>query len=85
MPTNEKYLIDFITTINQNQSNDSIKTILDMGSGSGILSFLCSKTFKKAKIYGFDNNQAAVDTYNVNAASLKLDNVYAFHYDVIKS
>jgi len=72
MPTNEKYLIDFISVINQNQTNASIKNILDIGSGSGVLSFLCAKAFKKAKIYGFDINQTAVDTYNVNATSNNL-------------
>jgi methylase of polypeptide subunit release factors len=40
-----------------------------MGCGSGVLSFLCAKTFKNAKIFGFDINPAAVDTYNINASS----------------
>ncbi len=55
--------------INQNQSNQNIKTILDIGSGSGVLSFLCAKAFKNAKIFGFDLNPSAVDTYNINASS----------------
>lgn len=67
-----------ISIINQNQSNSNIKTILDIGSGSGILSFLCAKTFKNAKIIGFDINPAAVDTYNINAASNNIENVSAF-------
>ena len=46
----------------------SIQNILDLGCGSGILSFLCKKSFKKAKIVGFDSNKFAVDTTNINAA-----------------
>ena len=50
------------------EGNKDIKEILDLGCGSGVLSFLCKKSFKKAKIIGFDCNKAAVDTTNINAA-----------------
>jgi len=33
-----------------------------------VLSFLCKKSFKKAKVVAVDNNQAAVDTTSINAA-----------------
>ena len=57
---------------------------MDIGTGSGILSFLLAKNFKKAKIYGFDNNKDAVNTFNINASSLGLKNAQAFDFNVLK-
>lgn len=50
------------------EGNKNVQDILDLGCGSGVLSFLCKKSFKRSKIVGFDSNQAAVDTTNINAA-----------------
>ncbi len=49
-----------------------------------MLSFLCKKSFKKAKIVGFDSNKAAVDTTHINAAEHKLDDVTAYEFDITK-
>jgi methylase of polypeptide subunit release factors len=45
-------------------------TVLDVGCGSGVLSYLFAKQFKKSKIFGLDNNPDAVRTCNLNAARL---------------
>lgn len=58
--------------------------MLDLGCGSGILSFLFAKQFKKAKAYGLDKNTDAVKTCNLNAAELGLGNVEAFEFDLKK-
>lgn len=85
MPTNEKYLIDFCEAIKRMECDKSIQTILDLGCGSGVLSFLCKKSFKKAKIVGFDSNKFAVDTTNVNAAQYHFDDVTAYQFDLTKT
>ena len=77
MPTNEAYLEQFKQIIQASTSFQPIDC-LDIGTGSGILSFLLAKNFKKAKICGFDINKDAINTYNVNAASLGLKNAQAF-------
>ncbi len=50
------------------EGDKNIKDVLDLGCGSGILSFLSKKSFKKSKIVAFDISKAAVDTTNINAA-----------------
>jgi len=44
--------------------------MLDIGCGSGVLSFLFAKANKKSKIFAFDKNEDAVKTCNLNAARL---------------
>lgn len=56
--------------------------MLDIGCGSGILSFLFAKANKNSKIFALDKNQDAVRTCNVNAARLELRNIEAFQFDV---
>jgi methylase of polypeptide subunit release factors len=56
-------------------TNQQSSSLLDLGCGSGILSFLFAKQFKKAKIYAIDKNKDAVKTCNLNAAELGLGNV----------
>ena len=85
MPTNEKYLVDFCESLKKLEGDKSVKNILDLGCGSGVLSFLCKKSFKKAKVVGFDCNKAAVDTTNINAAQHHFDDVTAFHFDITKN
>ena len=84
MPTNEKYLVDFCDTLKRMEGDQNIKTILDLGCGSGVLSFLCKKAFKKAKIIAFDHNKAAVDTTNINAAEHHFDDIKAYQFDLTK-
>ena len=84
MPTNEKYLVDFCEALKRMEGSKNVKNILDLGCGSGVLSFLCKKSFKKAKVVGFDSNKAAVDTTNINAAQYHLDDVVASQFDITK-
>lgn len=85
MPTNEKYLTDFCESLKRMEGDKNVKNILDLGCGSGVLSFLCKKSFKKAKVVGFDCNKAAVDTTNINAAQHRFDDVTAYEFDLTKS
>ena len=84
MPTNQKYLLDFVEVLKKMEGDKTVKDILDIGCGSGVLSFLCRKSFKKAKIIGVDCNSAAVDTTNINAAQHHYDDTTAFQFDVRK-
>jgi methylase of polypeptide subunit release factors len=78
-------LSDFEYTLKRMEGDKNIKNILDLGCGSGILSFLCKKSFKKAKVVAFDCNKAAVDTTNVNAAEHHFDDITAYQFDLTKS
>ena len=66
---------------NLNQGN-----ILDIGTGSGVLSYILGHKFKSkdVMIYAFDNNPKAVETCEINAASFGLKNIYAFQGDITK-
>lgn len=66
------------------EGDKSVSDVLDLGCGSGVLSFLCKKSFKKAKVVGVDCNQAAVDTTNINAASSNFKDVHAINFDIRK-
>lgn len=55
---------------------------LDLGCGSGVLSFLFSKLFKKSRVCAIDNNPDAVKTCNINAARLNYRNVEAVLFDL---
>lgn len=81
MPTSEKYLYHYQYIINSiNGSKDM--NFLDLGCGSGVLSFLFSKQFKKGRVCAIDNNPDAVKTCNLNAARLNYRNVEAVHFDL---
>ena len=56
--------------------------MLDIGCGSGILSFLFAKKSKKSHIIALDSNPDAVKTTNINAAKLMLGNVEALQFNV---
>lgn len=56
MPTNQKYLNDFVEKLKRLEGDKNVQNVLDIGCGSGVLSFLMKKTFKKAKIIAFDIN-----------------------------
>lgn len=57
--------------------------MLDVGCGSGILSFLLAKKVPKScQLYGIDINQQAVTTANINAARLKIDNFKAIEMSI---
>jgi methylase of polypeptide subunit release factors len=53
-------------------------TFLDIGCGSGVLSYIFAKQFKKSRVYCLDKNPDAVKTTNLNAARLEYHNVEAF-------
>ena len=57
---------------------------MDIGCGSGILSFLVAKKYKKSKIIALDKNPDAVETCSVNAASLGLLNIQSINVDILK-
>jgi release factor glutamine methyltransferase len=61
------------------------ESIIDMGCGSGILSFLLAKKAKKTcKIIGVDINPNAVLSANINASKLKIDNFKAIEWNIMK-
>ena len=66
------------------EGDKNVRNILDLGCGSGVLSFLSKKSFKKAKITAFDCNKAAVDTTNINAAENHFEDITAYQMDLTK-
>ncbi len=59
--------------------------MLDIGSGSGILSFAIKQQLSKSKVYGLDNNPSAVETYNVNAIRLGYKGIRSYECDILKN
>jgi len=74
MPTNEKYLLDYAKMVG-GMTVKGEGSMLDIGCGSGVLSFLFAKQFKKSKVTAIDSNPDAVRTCNLNAARMELRNV----------
>ena len=81
LPTSEKYLHHFQFIINSINGGRDM-SFLDLGCGSGVLSFLLSKHFKKSRVCAVDNNPDAVKTTNLNAARLSYRNVEAVQFDL---
>jgi SAM-dependent methyltransferase len=81
LPTSEKYLVDYCNIINSITGKQNYN-VLDVGCGSGILSYLFAKNQKKSHIYAIDKNPDAVKTTNINAARLNMRNIEAFEFDV---
>ena len=84
MPTNQDYLklfSDYLYSHPETKPN----AILDLGCGSGILSFICAKVFKNARITAVDKNEHAVETCEINAASLGFFNIKAIKADYTKN
>lgn len=63
--------------------NDSFKTVLDVGTGSGILAVVAAKLGAK-NIYGFDIDPVAVDVSNENAEKNSVSDVCYFDDKSIK-
>ena len=82
LPTSEKYLIDFHEYLKSMPQQGNLN-VLDLGCGCGILSFLFLKHHKKSKIFGFDKNEDAVKTFNLNASRLSMREAEAFQFDLI--
>jgi methylase of polypeptide subunit release factors len=74
MPTNEKYLLDYAKLLGGLGGKGEV-SMLDIGCGSGVLSFLFAKQFKKGRICAIDSNPDAVRTCNLNAARMGLRNI----------
>jgi methylase of polypeptide subunit release factors len=83
MPTSERYFQDYLKILNQMERKDR-GNMLDLGCGSGILSFLFAKHNKKWAISALDNNPAAISTTNINASKLNLSNIHAFEFDLLE-
>ena len=49
--------------------NDDIKTVFDIGTGSGILSFAAEKLWQRAKILGCDIEEVSINVAQVNKAA----------------
>lgn len=81
LPTSEKYLHHYQYIINSISGGKDIN-FLDIGCGSGVLSFLFGKHFRKSRVCAVDNNPEAVRTCNINAARLSLRNVEAVEFDL---
>jgi methylase of polypeptide subunit release factors len=82
LPTNEQYIMDYKSILDRETASPI--SMLDIGCGSGVLSFLFAKAFKKAKVFGVDNNPNAVKTFNLNASRLDFKNAQAFQHDIKK-
>ena len=81
MPTSQKYLKHYIEIVQSLQAGKQYK-VLDLGCGSGVLSFIFAKNHKKSQVAALDKNPDAVNTTNVNAAKLGLPNVQAVKFDL---
>lgn len=81
LPTNENYLQDFQEAIQRLTVPENAQ-VLDIGTGSGILSYLFGKVHRKVHILGIDINPDAIRTFEVNSRSLKLSNLSCFEFDV---
>lgn len=58
-------------------------SILDVGTGSGILSFLLAKrASNNCKLIGIDINAQAVFTANMNASRLKINSFKALEFSI---
>ena len=78
MPTNERYLQHYLQIVNAiTVTGKADLTFLDIGCGSGVLSYLFAKQFKKSRIVAVDRNPDAVRTSNLNAARLEYRNFEA--------
>ena len=75
MPTSSRYLNSYFNIVKSLEHKSY--NVLDLGCGSGILSFLFAKNHKKSKIVAIDKNLNAVKTTNINAARLGFTNVEA--------
>ncbi len=59
-------------------SHNNVKTILDIGTGCGILSFMMAQKYRNAKIVGID-----IDINSINEANENLNNLDNFEYNNI--
>ena len=88
LPTNQDYLAMFIEYIHKSSiiTNLTKGNILDIGTGSGVLSYILGHKVKSkdVKIYAFDKNPKAVETCQINAASFGLSDISAFSGDITK-
>ncbi len=57
---------------------------MDLGCGSGVLSYMLAKKYKACKIIAMDSNKHAVETCQVNAASFNLNNIETMQADITK-
>ena len=57
--------------------------MFDLGCGSGILSYLFAKYHKTAKIAALDKNPDAIETTNVNAVKMGMQNIEALQFDLV--
>lgn len=55
---------------------------MDIGCGSGVLSYILSRSYKNSKIVALDNNKYAIETTEVNAAAFGLKNIQAVVSDI---
>ncbi|MDU5461455.1 MULTISPECIES: peptide chain release factor N(5)-glutamine methyltransferase [Anaerococcus] len=73
-------LVDLI--INDNSNN---KKILDIGTGSGVISLALSKNLKDSKIIGVDISKNAIDLANENKIKLNINNVEFKESDIFSN
>jgi len=83
LPTRQNYLELLDKYLANKGISSSEDSIMDVGCGSGILSFLLAKRVSKnCKLVGIDVNPQAVMTANMNAARLKIDNFKALELSI---
>ncbi|NHZ84714.1 MAG: peptide chain release factor N(5)-glutamine methyltransferase [Planctomycetia bacterium] len=80
-PESERLIEVLIETIGK-KSNISI---LDIGTGSGCLALALGKELPKATITGIDKSAKAIEIAQLNAETLKIDNVNFIQIDLIKN
>ena len=82
MPTTESYL-DLFTSF-MDGYNRNVNNLLDIGCGSGVLSFIIGRKYKKCKITAIDKNDDAIETCLRNYPSLQIENFKAINIDILK-
>lgn len=83
MPTRQNYLELLGKYLSNKRISANEDTILDVGCGSGVLSFVLAKqASKNSKIIGLDINPQAVKTANMNATRLKIENFKALEFNI---
>jgi len=80
-PESEKLIDVLIETIGKNKNI----SILDIGTGSGCLALALGQELPNAKITGIDNSTKAIEIAQLNAKTLKIENVNFLQIDLFEN
>ncbi len=71
----DKVTLEFIEHAQKISSSELIKTIADIGTGSGIIGIFIAKKYPLKKVYCLDTSKAATDLTGHNAAQNQIQNI----------